>query len=74
MAAPRAGPSPAPDPTSPTGETCLIRFMAGPPYEDIAFKIVNKEIECGHKRGFKCTFDRGILHVYFNFRRHRYRR
>ncbi|XP_078432776.1 cactus-binding carboxy-terminal, cactin [Wolffia australiana] len=57
-----------------SGETCLIRFHAGPPYEDIAFRIVNKEWEYSHKKGFKCTFERGILHVYFNFKRHRYRR
>ncbi|BBM99037.1 cactin [Marchantia polymorpha subsp. ruderalis] len=56
------------------GETCLIRFQAGPPYEDIAFRIVNKEWEYSHKKGFKCTFERGILHVYFNFKRYRYRR
>ncbi|KAG8098607.1 hypothetical protein GUJ93_ZPchr0013g34622 [Zizania palustris] len=57
-----------------SGETCLIRFHAGPPYEDIAFRIVNKEWEYSHKKGFKCTFERGILHLYFNFKRHRYRR
>ncbi|XP_066385896.1 splicing factor Cactin-like [Miscanthus floridulus] len=57
-----------------TGETCLIRFHAGPPYEDISFRIVNKEWEYSHKKGFKCTFERGILHLYFNFKRHRYRR
>ncbi|PAN44506.1 hypothetical protein PAHAL_9G048700 [Panicum hallii] len=57
-----------------TGETCLIRFHAGPPYEDIAFRIVNKEWEYSHKKGFKCTFERGILHLYFNFKRYRYRR
>ncbi|KAH9735289.1 Cactin [Citrus sinensis] len=56
------------------GETCIIRFHAGPPYEDIAFKVVNKEWEYSHKKGFKCTFKRGILHVYFNFKRYRYRR
>lgn len=56
------------------GETCYIRFHAGPPYEDIAFRIVNKEWEYSHKKGFKCTFERGILHVYFNFKRYRYRR
>ncbi|CAN1353603.1 CTN [Linum perenne] len=55
-------------------ETCIIRFHAGPPYEDVAFRIVNKEWEYSHKKGFKCTFERGILHVYFNFIRHRYRR
>ncbi|KAL6894268.1 hypothetical protein ACP4OV_008366 [Aristida adscensionis] len=57
-----------------TGDTCLIRFHAGPPYEDIAFRIVNKEWEYSHKKGFKCTFERGILHLYFNFKRYRYRR
>lgn len=57
-----------------SAETCIIRFHAGPPYEDIAFKIVNKEWEYSHKKGFKCTFERGILHVYFNFKRYRYRR
>ncbi|AEE27633.1 Cactin [Arabidopsis thaliana] len=57
-----------------SAETCMIRFHAGPPYEDIAFRIVNKEWEYSHKKGFKCTFERGILHLYFNFKRHRYRR
>ncbi|XP_048532180.1 cactin-like [Triticum urartu] len=56
------------------GETCHIRFHAGPPYEDIYFRIVNKEWEYSHKKGFKCTFERGILHLYFNFKRYRYRR
>ncbi|KAI7739369.1 hypothetical protein M8C21_010712 [Ambrosia artemisiifolia] len=46
-----------------SAETCIIRFHAGPPYEDIAFRIVNKEWEYSHKKGFKCTFERGILHV-----------
>ncbi|GAX83217.1 hypothetical protein CEUSTIGMA_g10643.t1 [Chlamydomonas eustigma] len=62
------------DPQSADGSTCIIRFIAGPPYEDIAFRIVNKEWEQSHKRGFRCTFERGILHVYFNFLRTRYRR
>lgn len=53
---------------------CIIRFTAGPPYQDIAFKIVNREWEYSHKRGFKSVFERGILHLYFNFKRHRYRR
>ncbi|PRW50888.1 cactin isoform A [Chlorella sorokiniana] len=62
------------DPTSDDGSTCILRFSAGPPYEDIAFRILNKEWEYNHKRGFKCVFERGILHLYFNFRRQRYRR
>ena len=57
-----------------TDDFCIIRFHAGPPYEDIAFKIVNKEWETGHRRGFRCVFERGILQLYFNFKRHRYRR
>ncbi|XP_030552743.2 cactin-like [Rhodamnia argentea] len=55
-------------------ETCIIWFHAGPPYEDIAFRIVNKDWEYSRKKGFKCTFERGILHVYFNFKHHHYRR
>jgi len=62
------------DPGSAEGSTCIIRFKAGAPYEDIAFRIVNKEWEYTHKRGFKCLFDRGILHLYFSFRRPGYRR
>ena len=50
------------------------RPSGGPPYEDIAFKIVNQEWETNHKRGFRCRFERGILQLYFNFKRHRYRR
>ncbi|KAM7491040.1 hypothetical protein LguiA_033961 [Lonicera macranthoides] len=57
-----------------SASTCIIRFHAGPPYEDIAFRIVNKEWEHSHKKGFKCTFERGILHLYFNFKCYRYRR
>ena len=54
--------------------SCIIRFLGGPPYEDVAFKIVNKEWEYSHKHGFKCSFDRGILHLFFNFKRSRYRK
>ncbi|XP_074294011.1 splicing factor Cactin-like [Silene latifolia] len=55
-----------------SSETCIIRFHAGPPYEDIAFRIVNKEWEYSRKKGYKCTFERGTLHLYFNFMRYRY--
>lgn len=33
-----------------------IIFKAGPPYEDVAFEIVNKDWEMGEKHGFKCVF------------------
>ena len=62
-----------PDPSG-AKDTCILRFRGGPPYEDIAFKIVNQEWETNHKRGFRCRFERGILQLYFNFKRHRYRR
>lgn len=59
---------------SDTPDTCMIRFHAGPPYEDIAFKIVNREWDMTEKAGFKNLFDRGILYLYFNFKRYRYKR
>eukprot|EP01062_Namystynia_karyoxenos_P013517 TRINITY_DN14875_c0_g1_i1.p1 TRINITY_DN14875_c0_g1~~TRINITY_DN14875_c0_g1_i1.p1 ORF type:complete len:591 (+),score=232.09 TRINITY_DN14875_c0_g1_i1:72-1844(+) len=55
-------------------DVCIIRFSAGPPYEDIAFKIVNREWDYNSRRGYKCTFDRGVFHLYFSFVRYRYRR
>ena len=44
-------------------DTCLIRFMAGPPYEDIAFRIVDKEWDYSAKRerGFRTTFDKVLF-------------
>ncbi|CAB9505133.1 Conserved mid region of cactin [Seminavis robusta] len=55
-------------------EFCILRFSAGPPYEDVAFKIINREWNRSRKRGFKNTFERGVLSVYFNFATHWYRR
>lgn len=55
-------------------DTVLLRFSAGPPYEDIAFRIVNREWEYSHKRGFRNSFDRGVLQLHFNFKRLRYRK
>lgn len=54
-------------------DLALIKFTAGPPYEDIAFSIVNKEWEHSHKKGFRCVFDRGVLQLHFRFKRHFYR-
>jgi len=56
------------------GKTCILRFHASPPYEDIAFKILNKQWEILSKKGYRCVYERGILHLYFNFVRLRYRR
>ncbi|EGF81611.1 hypothetical protein BATDEDRAFT_87661 [Batrachochytrium dendrobatidis JAM81] len=55
-------------------DTVVIRFIAGPPYEDVAFKIVKREWEYSHKKGFRSSFDRGILQLWFHFKRHFYRR
>ncbi|VIO88401.1 CG1676-PA, putative [Brugia malayi] len=52
----------------------VIRFHAGPPYEDIAFKCVNREWEISHKHGYKCQFVNGIFQLWFYFKRYRYRR
>jgi hypothetical protein len=61
---------------APAGEedTCLIRFISGPPYEDLAFRIVDKEWDYSAKRerGFRCIFDKVgtdlvlIFHVYIS--------
>ena len=55
-------------------DTCIIRFSAGPPYEDICFSIINREWDMNERAGFKNIFDRGIYYLYFNFKRYRYKR
>ncbi|KAF6774743.1 hypothetical protein AHF37_05647 [Paragonimus kellicotti] len=52
----------------------ILRFTAGPPYEDIAFKIVNREWEYSYKHGFRCQFQNNIFQLWFHFKRFRYRR
>ncbi|KAI0023708.1 mid region of cactin-domain-containing protein [Xylariomycetidae sp. FL0641] len=63
---------------APAGEedTCLIRFISGPPYEDIAFRIVDREWDYSAKkdRGFKSSFDKGILQLHFQFKKIYYRK
>ncbi|KAJ1978561.1 hypothetical protein H4R34_003161 [Dimargaris verticillata] len=61
-----------PDPDS--EETVFLRFKAGPPYEDLAFRIINKEWEYSRRFGFRSVFDRGVLKLYFWFKRLHYRR
>lgn len=60
-------PSDAPD-------TILIQFRGGAPYEDVVFKIINREWDLNPRTGFRNTFDRGIFQLHFNFKRYRYRR
>lgn len=63
---------------APAGEedTCIIRFMSGPPYEDIAFRIVDRDWDYSakHERGFKSTFEKGILTLHFSFKKIYYRK
>jgi len=54
--------------------TVTLRFHAGPPYEDVAFKIVNQEWNVSHKFGMRVVFDRGVLQRSYNFPRGRSRR
>lgn len=55
---------------APAGEedTCLIRFISGPPYEDLAFRIVDKEWDYSAKRerGFRSSFDKvSIVSIFY---------
>ena len=52
----------------------LLRFMAGSPYEDVVFSILNKEWDLDRRSGFMCQFERGMLQLHFSFKRDRYRR
>lgn len=52
----------------------ILRFHSGPPYEDIAFKVVNREWEYSHKHGFRSQFHNGVFQLWFHFKRYRYRR
>ena len=57
-----------------TPDMCILRFHSGAPYEDIAFKIKNSEWDMSEKSGFKNIFDKGILRLYFKFKRFKYKR
>lgn len=61
-------------PCAENGDFAVLRFHTGPPYEDIAFKIVNREWEFSYKRGFRCQFHNNIFQLWFHFKRYRYRR
>ncbi|XP_062516489.1 splicing factor Cactin-like [Corticium candelabrum] len=52
----------------------ILRFHAGPPYEDIAFKVVNREWDYSHQHGFRCQYSQGIFQLWYRFKRYRYRR
>jgi hypothetical protein len=62
------------EPDGDSSDTVIIRFVGGPPYEDLAFRIVKQDWEYSHKKGFRSSFDRGVLQVWFQFKRNFYRR
>jgi hypothetical protein len=43
--------------------------MAGVPYLDIVFRIDALKWDVREHKGFKTTFNRGILSLWFNFER-----
>ena len=55
-------------------DMCIIRFESGAPYEDVAFKIINREWNTRQKGDFLNVFDKGVLKLYFKFKRFRYKR
>ena len=59
---------------SETPDMCIIRFESGAPYEDVAFKIINREWNTRVKGDFLNIFDKGVLKLYFKFKRFRYKR
>lgn len=54
--------------------TVILRFHGGPPYEDVAFRIVKREWDFNPRRGYRNCFDKGVLQLHFNFKRLRYRK
>ncbi|KAK9478355.1 cactus-binding C-terminus of cactin protein-domain-containing protein [Lipomyces japonicus] len=57
-------------------KTCIIKFIAGPPYADVAFRIVDREWDYSSRRenGFRCSFDKGTLQLHFRFKKTFYRK
>jgi Cactus-binding C-terminus of cactin protein/Conserved mid region of cactin len=47
-------------------ETCIIRFIAGPPYLDVAFRIIDRDRDYSSKfnRGFKSSFEKVCLPLF----------
>lgn len=41
-----------------TEEFRILKFSAGTPYADIAFRIVNKPWDVCHRRGFRVDFEK----------------
>ncbi|UYV79523.1 CACTIN, partial [Cordylochernes scorpioides] len=61
------------EPCADNKDFAILRFHAGPPCEDIAFKIVNREWEYSYKRDYRCQFYNNIFQLWFHFKIYRYR-
>jgi hypothetical protein len=61
-----------PDPAS--ADMRILRFSAGPPYEDLLFRISDEEWDMSYRAGFKCTFEGQTLRLHLWFKSERYRR
>uniref|UniRef100_A0A1I8F574 Splicing factor Cactin n=1 Tax=Macrostomum lignano TaxID=282301 RepID=A0A1I8F574_9PLAT len=49
-------PSYSTEPCKDDPQFAILRFTAGPPYEDVAFKIVRNEWDTSFRHGFRCQF------------------
>ncbi|CAF1597075.1 unnamed protein product [Rotaria sp. Silwood1] len=52
----------------------ILKFHAGPPYEDIAFKIVSEEWDKSPEHEFRCHIQNGVFQLWLHFRKQKYRR
>lgn len=52
----------------------VIEFIASEPYRNIAFKIANGDWDKTPRAGYKSVFSHGILNLWVNFKRYRYKR
>eukprot|EP00915_Cephaloidophora_sp_WS-2016_P006647 GHVH01008975.1.p1 GENE.GHVH01008975.1~~GHVH01008975.1.p1 ORF type:complete len:649 (-),score=117.61 GHVH01008975.1:218-1873(-) len=54
--------------------TVQLRFTAGPPYQDIAFRILDREWDIHPNANFINKFEKGVLQLHFSLKRLRYRK
>lgn len=55
-------------------EYCILIVTAGPPYEDIAFRVVNKKIDTLERHGFMCEYRGGVFRLHFQYKKLKYKR
>lgn len=55
-------------------EFAVLRFHAGAPYQDIAFRIANRDWDQSSRHGFRNRFRNGVYQLWFDFKKWKYRR